>query len=255
MRGERVPGMSGERLPGSSGERVPGSSGSVEVAESGRREQVLGAALVTFARFGYRKTSMEDVARAANISRPGLYFLFESKPSLFRAAVVQALDEDVAAAEQALADTGRPLRDRLIEAFDRWTGRYIGPMAREVAVLMETNPELLGTVMGDYPRRFRELVTDAIAAATPRPGTGTSTPAADSPKSAAATPTPAAATSTPAAATPAARTSDRAADVARTLLSTSVGIKHEVATRDEFVARMTVAVDLFLAALRAPAIN
>ena len=56
-----------------------------------RRALVLESALLTFARFGYRKTSMEAVAQAAHISRPGLYFLFSSKEELFRAAVTQAL--------------------------------------------------------------------------------------------------------------------------------------------------------------------
>lgn len=166
--------------------------------EGDRRERVLTSALATFARFGYKKTSMEDVARAADISRPGLYFLFASKQALFQAAVTQALEGDVAAAGHCLADRQRPLRDRLIEAFDRWTGRYVGPMAGEVAVLMETNPELLGSLVAEYPRRFLEMVTDAVGSA----------------------------------------------DVARTLISTARGIKYEVATREEFVARMTVAIDL-----------
>jgi AcrR family transcriptional regulator len=97
---------------------------------------------------------MEDVARAADISRPGLYFLFTSKQNLFRAAVTQALDDDIEGAKRSLEDTERPLRDRLIEAFDLWTGRYIGPMAKEVAILMETNPELLGPIVTDYPERL-----------------------------------------------------------------------------------------------------
>jgi AcrR family transcriptional regulator len=190
-------------------------AGEVEpaIGEGGRREQVLGAALATFARYGYRKTSMEDVARAADISRPGLYFLFASKQNLFRAAVTHALDDDADAAKRSLADTRRPLRDRLIEAFDLWTGPYIGPMAKEVAILMETNPELLGPIVADYPKRFIEMLTDAVAAELPP------------------------------------RSEGMAADVARTLLSTASGIKHEATTRDEFVARMTVGVDLFMSAL------
>jgi AcrR family transcriptional regulator len=183
-------------------------------AAGGRREQVLAAALLTFARYGFKKTSMDDVARAAGISRPGLYFLFDSKPNLFRAAVTQALDGDVDAAQRALADTRRPLRDRLIEALDLWTGRYIGPMAKEVAVLMETNPELLGSIVIDYPKRFVDMVTDAIAADLPPGSAGA------------------------------------AEDVARTLLSTAAGLKHEASTRDEFVARVTVGVDLLLSGLR-----
>ncbi|MFD6726563.1 helix-turn-helix domain-containing protein, partial [Streptomyces sp. NPDC060131] len=43
-------------------------------ADADRRTMVLESAMATFARFGYRKTSMEEVARAAHISRPGLYF-------------------------------------------------------------------------------------------------------------------------------------------------------------------------------------
>ena len=183
------------------------SAPETDVAGS-RREQVLETALVTFARYGYRKTSMEDVARAADISRPGLYFLFASKPELFRAAVRQALDSDIEAAQRSLADTGRPLRERLIAAFDLWTGRYIGPMAAEVAVLRETNPDLLGPVVAEYPRRFLTLVTEAIAADRAVP----------------------------------------AEDVARTLQSTAIGIKHDAATRDEFVTRMAIAIDLYLAA-------
>jgi len=180
------------------------------VEDDGRREQVLGAALLTFARYGYKKTSMEDVARAADISRPGLYFLFESKQKLFREAVTRALDADVEAARRSLTAPDRPLPERLIEAFDRWTGRYLGPMAREVAVLRETHPELLGSVVVDYPRRFLEMVTAAVSADLP------------------------------------ARSAVTAADVARTLVSTARGIKEEVTTRDEFVARMTVAVTLVL---------
>jgi AcrR family transcriptional regulator len=181
--------------------------------ESGRRERVLAAALATFARYGYKKTSMDDVARAADISRPGLYFLFTSKENLFRAAVTRALDDDIEAARRALDDTGRPLRDRLIEAFDFWTGRYIGPMAKDVPVLMETNPELLGPIVTDYPERFTAMVIEAIAADGPA-GTG-----------------------------------GAAEHAARTMLSMVAGIKHQATDRDDFNARTTVGVDLLLAGL------
>ena len=182
-------------------------------SEAGRRAHVLDAALLIFARYGYRKASMDDVARAADISRPGLYFYFASKQDLFRAAVTRALDGDVAAAERALADTDRPLRDRLIEAFDHWTGRYIGPMAKDVATVIESNPDLLGPVTAEYPARFARLVTGALAAGLPADRAGV------------------------------------AGDVAQTLLSTANGIKHQVSTREEFLARMTTGVGLLLLAL------
>lgn len=192
---------------------TPGTGHHRTAEESGRREHVLAVALQAFARYGYRKTSMEDVAQAADISRPGLYFLFTSKQNLFQAAVVQALDVDINAAQGSLADAGRPLRDRLIEAFDFWTGRYIGAMAKEVPLLIETHPELLGSVVTEYPRRFADMVSSALTADLPSARKGI------------------------------------AADVARTMLSTAVGIKYDASTRAEFVARVTVGIDLLMSAL------
>ena len=178
---------------------------------SDRRSQVLGAALLVFARYGYRKASMDDVAKAAAISRPGLYFYFSSKPELFRATVQHALDDSIKAAQLALSDPERPLRERLIEAFDHWSGRYVGPMAQEIGILIDSNPDLLDTMPVEYPKRFLAIVTDALAAA------------ADTPTQTQVPPT----------------------DVAKTLLSTAIGIKHDVDTRDQFRARMTTAIDLY----------
>ncbi|WP_372660455.1 TetR/AcrR family transcriptional regulator [Amycolatopsis kentuckyensis] len=172
-----------------------------------RRDAVLESALLTFARHGYRKTSMDEVARAARISRPGLYFLFESKETLFRAAVTRALEEDLAEAGRILADAGKPLRERVVSAFDRWAGRYVGPLSRDVTGVIEQNPDLLGDVVETAPARFEALVTDAIAEVTGR---------------AAAT------------------------RVTQTLLSASVGLKHQVDTRDAYLGRFTTAVELLV---------
>jgi AcrR family transcriptional regulator len=174
-------------------------------AAGGRRELVLASALDTFARYGYRKTSMEDVARAAAISRPGLYLLFGSKQELFRAAVTQALDQSLEAAAAVLADPARPLRDRLLDAFDQWTGRYIGAMSREVNSMAEEYHELLGPDVPQYSRRFAALLDAALAELL------------DTAKSAAA---------------------------AQTLISTSIGIKYEVTTREAFLERLAIAIDL-----------
>ncbi len=98
-----------------------------------RRVVVLAAALEAFVRYGYRKTSMEDIAVAARISRPGLYFLFTSKRELFAAAVGRALDHDLRAAACSLGDEARPLQERLLEAFDTSTGRYLGAVGGELS--------------------------------------------------------------------------------------------------------------------------
>jgi AcrR family transcriptional regulator len=175
--------------------------------DTDRRATVLDAALVTFARFGYRKTSMDEVAQAAHISRPGLYFLFASKENLFRAAVTRALEGDIAAVERVLTGSDRPLRERLLESFDHWAGRYVGPLSRDISTVIEDNPDLLGTIVKTAPRRFEELITDAIAAELGPEAAG---------------------------------------PVAQTAISASIGIKHQVFTRDAYLARLKVALDLLV---------
>src|SRR5579864_3486492 len=58
------------------------------------RERILDAAMETFARYGYRRASMDQVAEAADLTRQALYHHFESKEALFR-AVVEALHDGV----------------------------------------------------------------------------------------------------------------------------------------------------------------
>lgn len=171
-----------------------------------RRSEVLDAALRTFTRFGYRKTSMDDVASEARISRPGLYFLFSSKSGLFQTAVERGIGQDLAAAERALRATDRVLGDRIVDAFDCWAGRYAGPL-RDAETLIAENPDLLGPITLLGPERFHELLTDALVRAEP---------------------------------------SREPHVVARTLISVSIGVKHQAADRDEYRSRMTDAVHLLL---------
>jgi AcrR family transcriptional regulator len=47
-----------------------------------RRRALLDAALAVFSRYGYQKTSMDEVARSAQLSRQGLYLHFATKEEL-----------------------------------------------------------------------------------------------------------------------------------------------------------------------------
>ena len=58
-----------------------------EALDIGRRDDALETACGLFIRFGYRKTSMDDIARAVGISRQGLYLWFPNKEALFVSAI------------------------------------------------------------------------------------------------------------------------------------------------------------------------
>jgi AcrR family transcriptional regulator len=62
-----------------------------------RRAQIVRAAATVFVTAGYEKTSMEDVARAAGVTRLIVYRIFESKEALYLAVLSTVLDETAVA--------------------------------------------------------------------------------------------------------------------------------------------------------------
>lgn len=57
-----------------------------------RRVQLIDSAAGTFLRQGYARTSMEDVAQDAGVSRLIVYRVFDSKPQLYRAVLQRVID-------------------------------------------------------------------------------------------------------------------------------------------------------------------
>jgi len=58
---------------------------------SDRRDRLLRSAAAMFARWGYDKTSIEDIARDAAVSKGGVYLAFRSKEALFKAVIYREL--------------------------------------------------------------------------------------------------------------------------------------------------------------------
>ena len=71
-----------------------------------KSQQILDAALAVFCRYGYRKTSMLDIAQAAGMSRAALYLHFKNKEDVFRAGSARAHATVMAQVAAALAESG-----------------------------------------------------------------------------------------------------------------------------------------------------
>lgn len=54
-----------------------------EDKQAGRRQIIIDAALECFLQYGFAKTSLDDIAKRAGLSRPLLYLLFKNKDELF----------------------------------------------------------------------------------------------------------------------------------------------------------------------------
>lgn len=142
---------------------APGAPGREDRGGQGaRRRQLLDAALGVFLEFGFRKTSMDEVARAASVSRQGLYLHFSRKEELFRAVVQHALEAALSAAEERLSDGSLSVRERLGGAFDEWVGRHVGMLGAGSqgggADLGEATHALVGPLLRSYGERFVELL-------------------------------------------------------------------------------------------------
>ena len=65
---------------------------SLNHSDSTTRQQLLQAALKSFAERGYAATSVQEIVDAARVSKPALYYYFADKADLFQALVDEAHD-------------------------------------------------------------------------------------------------------------------------------------------------------------------
>jgi AcrR family transcriptional regulator len=70
------------------------------------RAAILLAATEAFARFGFKKASMEDIARLAGVGKGSIYLHFDSKEALFEAVLWRTHAEDMAELEGAVRRAG-----------------------------------------------------------------------------------------------------------------------------------------------------
>jgi AcrR family transcriptional regulator len=125
-------------------------SEAADTAQHARRAELLEAAMRVFSRYGFKKTSMDDLARAAGLSRQGLYLHFATKEALFKEAVVSTLDALRAAARKALARDKLTVEERLLGAFEAMHAHAIGqPGAEHMSELLEAAAQLVGPIVDE----------------------------------------------------------------------------------------------------------
>ena len=101
------------------------------------RDRILDAAMAVFRRHGFRRSSIEQAAEAAGLTRQALYHHFKSKEALFR-AVIERLHESALAVEIAAANAaekaGGGLADILIAE--------VGGRLRQLVASLEGSPHM-----------------------------------------------------------------------------------------------------------------
>ena len=135
-----------------------------------KREAVLTAAFTQFSRYGYRRTSMEDIAKETGISRPSLYSHFANKEEIFRCLSDSLHEQTLGEAEGHLKGAPRhsghamDLAARVEAALVARLGRFHevitqSPHGSEIA---DENNQLCGDLVRESQERFRAMLAGAI---------------------------------------------------------------------------------------------
>ncbi|MFI6871562.1 TetR family transcriptional regulator [Nocardia sp. NPDC050406] len=130
------------------------------VSDSPTRRRILDAARVLFAARGYRATSMQAIADEVGITKPALYYHFDSKDEILRELTLPLLDELEAVLAQA---ESRPTPDEV-----RWHAieGYVDVHLRHRHTLTMLVRDMTLLVQAPIADRFRTsiaLANDLVA--------------------------------------------------------------------------------------------
>ncbi len=130
-----------------------------------RRRRILDAAGQAFAESGFAKTTVEEIARAAGVSKGLVYHHFAGKEEILEAVLVCAIEEWSAASGEIELDTS----ESVLEAIANMHRRAL-QYAREhpmLRALLALDPIVLNSVGAEPMRRamqdFRARLTRAVA--------------------------------------------------------------------------------------------
>ena len=124
------------------------------------------AATPIFLRYGFKKTSMDDVARAAGVSWQGLYLYFDTKDLLFRESLQHLVSHLISTARAVAEDGNLSLRDRLLGAFEAVHCSAFHNASREDALeLLQSAQSAAGALLVQLERDLMGIVAALLAEA------------------------------------------------------------------------------------------
>ena len=130
-----------------------------------KRDQVIVAATNVFLRYGQARTTMQDIAEEARISRPALYLVFPRKEDIFAAVTERLIHDKLQQYREALPRM-RSLRQKLHFCCEQWAGvgydmTKAHPDARDVFNLEFAPVRAMFAALQNF---LADLLREAVAA-------------------------------------------------------------------------------------------
>lgn len=138
----------------------------VSAKASAKQSAVLDDAAAVFAQYGFKRTTMNDIAQAAGISRPALYLMFDNKEHLFHELAAYRINLALKAAKSVLTGNGDVI-ERFTSALMVFEKTYTEPVANSPHgdELIDVNLSLAADVMtkgyGKLVSALAKLLKDA----------------------------------------------------------------------------------------------
>jgi AcrR family transcriptional regulator len=127
------------------------------VARTQRAEHILDTAAVLLVRWGFRKTTVDDVAREAGVAKGTIYLHWKDKNELFRAALMRAQEQANAEMRQRIAaDPEGGLPHRL------WTHGMLTALGNPLlAAVLQGRTDLFQGLRGAFePATVQQMLGD-----------------------------------------------------------------------------------------------
>jgi len=134
-----------------------------------KREVILTAAFSLFGHYGYRRTSIDDIAQEAGIAKGTVYLYFKSKDEIFRALSQQLIDQMLATTETAQTAT-TSIAEQLRDMLDAKFGYFFELLHRSAHVreILDAKNQLCTDLFAQADRRYQRMLAGTIAEAEKR---------------------------------------------------------------------------------------
>lgn len=136
-----------------------------------KRVRVMEGALKVFLAYGFNRTTMDDIARAAELSRPAVYLIFRNKTDIYRAIARCVVTQIVERARYSLT-----MEATLLERLDHMVETALFNMVKDIeesphgAELLDIRNKLAGDIFDEWRGHMLIALKAAFAEEATRNG-------------------------------------------------------------------------------------
>lgn len=107
-----------------------------------KREQILMGAEKLFTRYGYLKTTMDDIAEIAGLKKASLYYYYNSKDAIFRDVIMKEINNFIIEAKNKIDSINDPIEKVLSFCFYRldYFQQFINLHNLSIHIIKEAEP-------------------------------------------------------------------------------------------------------------------